>query len=284
MVARIIIIMMAFVSNTWNRAGLIVIVATFLSIVSAARAVSLKDLVARISAESMPAASVIGGAVDLDGSEYLSDGVSGYLSGATSVTIAVWVKPAIRRSYMTFISSRGASFSSLNTADSTNTWHARFYAATTSFATSGAAVIALGEWSYVVGTWARSNAPTIYLNAVGYNNGTVKNTAFGHDDFYRIGTDDFSTANRTTIGVIDDISVWRNRALSDAEIVELYNGGVGKPVTSLSTGTNGLVRYWKLDDGLSDSSATQALDTVSGTYAIGTAIGSGDWTNGIVPQ
>jgi hypothetical protein len=102
-------------------------------------------------------------------------------------------------------------------------------------------------------------------------------------DVFRVGYDDANAANKFN-GAIDDVALFRNRILDVAEIAELYNSGAGKPVTSLSTGTNSLVRYWKLDDGLSNSSATQALDTVSGTYAVGTAIGAGDWTNGIVPQ
>jgi len=100
---------------------------------------------------------------------------------------------------------------------------------------------------------------------------------------FRVGYDDYATTRRWR-GLVDDIAIYRNRALTSNEVVELYNGGIGKPVTSLSTGTNGLIRYWKFDDGLSNSSATQALDIVSGTYIRGTGIGSGDWTNGIVPQ
>jgi hypothetical protein len=84
-------------------------------------------------------------------------------------------------------------------------------------------------------------------------------------------------------GLLDDVSIW-SRGWTSNDVIEIYNGGAAKKANALSTGTNGLIRYWPFDDGLSNSSATQALDTVSGTYAIGTAIGSGDWTNGIVPQ
>jgi hypothetical protein len=98
----------------------------------------------------------------------------------------------------------------------------------------------------------------------------------------RIGWDELNVAYRWG-GLVDDVGVY-TRAWTSNEVSEAYAAGLGKPLTSMSAGTNGLVGYVKLDDGLASSSATQAVDTVRGVYWIGTAIGSGDWTNGIVPQ
>lgn len=99
------------------------------------------------------------------------------------------------------------------------------------------------------------------------------------DGVFRIGFES-STASRKFTGLIDEASIW-TRALSSNEVAELYNNGLGKRTEQLSTGTNGLIRLWHLDESGSDSNA---YDSASGTYATGTAIGTGDWVPGKVPQ
>jgi hypothetical protein len=75
-------------------------------------------------------------------------------------------------------------------------------------------------------------------------------------------------------GLIDDLSVAKNRALSGAEVSELYASGNAKPFASLSTGTSGAVGYWTFNETFS-ASVTNAYDSISGRYAIGTGIGAG---------
>ena len=249
-----------------------------------ASAVSLKDLVARISASVIPA-SVLGGAVDLDGStEYFSEGNSSLLNGATSMSLVVWCtyRPNMP-DYAGLLVATGVKRNSLQArlnSDYQFTFYANSACATTPIGSAKQSTWT--NWFLVVGVYQMSNSIAIYQNTSMYER-TTNLPPISDSGIFRVGYDDYSTVRRWR-GLVDDTAIYRNRALTSNEVVELYNGGIGKPVTSLSTGTNGLIRYWKFDDGLSNSSATQALDIVSGTYIRGTGIGSGDWTNGIVPQ
>ena len=255
---------------------------------SLAYAVSLKDLVARISADVVPAASAIGGAVDLDGStEYFADNSTTLLNSATSFSFSVWVySRSIAPEYQPIFANNGTYRIVLSTSGRYGLPRNRYYV-TTFFAGVTYGVVTpnytTNKWQHLCAT----QSPTTWdiwldgvsLGAASRSMGTVR-----QDSVFRLGGDPFSAVYKFN-GMIDDAGIYINRVLTSNEVAEIYGAGTSpKKLTSLSTGTNGLVRYWKLDDGISNSSATQALDTVSGTYATGTAIGSGDWTNGIVPQ
>jgi hypothetical protein len=264
--------------------------AVVLALASVCGAVGLRDVIARRSAAVAAAAAALGGAVDLDGtSEYLSDTSSTLLNTSTQATICAWVKNngSTNRSRGIIFSRDASAYLGLSlTASGTNRFACVVLATgglNATFSSQNSA--SPGEWKFVCGVWSSVPPALLYVNGAIDTNaitfsatGTILQT-----DVLRIGYDDLTPTNLFP-GVIDDVSVYKNRALTSAEIAELYNSGVGKPATSLSTGTNGLVRYWKLDDGLSNSASTNAYDSASGTYATGTGIGSGDWTDGIVPQ
>ena len=252
---------------------------------SPAWAVSLKDLVARISAESIPAASVIGGAVDLDGStEYFTD-PSASLFDVPDLTYLCWFNPRTHVNYAGLIANYSGNYSiALQLYNS----YGGVYVANYQTAGSGSngtigitGCYTSNAWNMACVTFTKNGNAVLYVNTT---NKTLAGMTINCrvNDNVRLGYEDYNAARKFN-GLLDECSIW-TRALSSNEVMELYNGGLGKPATSLSTGTNGLLRYWKLDDGLSNSSATNAYDSASGTYATGTAIGSGDWTNGIVPQ
>jgi hypothetical protein len=237
-------------------------------------------------------ALVIGNAVDLDGStEYLSDSSTTLLNGATSCTFSIWCNPAVmpndadQRGIMgsyyagaavqtgiRFYGNRGSApinVFSFGIATSPNY----------SFVAGANNSVSTGVWHHVVGTWAMAGSIVLYVNSSALSNPSSSNSA-SQNSTTKIGWENISPAFRFN-GLIDEAAIFKNRVLTASEVAELYNGGVGKPVQNLSTGTNGLVRLWHLDE---SGSATNAYDSASGTYAIGSYIGTGDWVPGKVPQ
>lgn len=222
----------------------------------------------------------IGNAVDLDGSsEYLRDssGISPAF-GKTNCTFTAWVKLAGAPSSTAGIISSwlvGPNQTSGIVLSSTlypSMWH-----------NAGSGVTSTNQmltnqWYFLVGTLDGTRA-RIYVNTTqtsgnGYTGGT-----FGSNSLC-IGSLE-GVSSRTVKGVIDEVSVWTNRALNLAEIQELWNGGTGKPTEQLSTGTEGLARLWRLDE---SGTTTNAYDSASGTYANGVSIGTGDWVDGKVKR
>ena len=81
------------------------------------------------------------------------------------------------------------------------------------------------EWHHVVGTYDSSEI-SIYLDGVKFSDssiGTAKTT-----DNFKIGWDDHSSSQtiRFFKGNIDEVGIW-NRALSQEEVLHLYNNGEG---------------------------------------------------------
>jgi hypothetical protein len=248
-----------------------------------ASAVSLRDLVARISAAGVAGwtPGPIGGAVDLDGStEYLSDTDSVLLTNSPAFTMACWVNIATCTAYGGILYSRATKVVGL-ALGAANAPEIQFYTYTATenmVVFPGSNSVATGVWTHVVGVCSTGDVLRLYLNNILYTNAAKITKLPAQSDVFRIGFDDFNSARKLR-GKIDDVAIW-TRALSPGEVTDLYNNGIGKPATAVST--NGLVRYAKLDDGLTDAAATNAYDQ-SGVYWTGTGIGSGDWTNGIVP-
>jgi hypothetical protein len=249
-----------------------------------------KDMLAAFWAKSgSPAAPVLGGAVDLDGGEYFSDSSSTLLNGATNFSFTAWVMNGnANPAYDGIICSRssGNQITGLVTSGSFNNPPNRFLFfinnAVNVFSSVTSYTNMLSRFGFVVAVYDGSKLKMFC--DLSYTETSSAGLTNFQNDVFRIGFDDFAS-DRKFIGLIDDVSIW-NRALTSNEVVELYNGGVGKPIASMSTGTNGLVRYWKLDDNFAYPAAalTQAVDSVSGTFAAGTGINSNDFVTGIVPQ
>lgn len=261
-------------------------IAAVLALASVASGVGLRDLIARRSA------AALGGAVDLDGStEYFSDGTAALMNNATAATWVAWIKLTAGTTNQTrgVIVSRDGSFlsglaiTSLGTNMGAMTAYDGGGSPFAAYTTNN--VLTPGVWHHLAGVFQKGVPLKVFLNGVNATRTTVGTPANNLNivDVFRIGYDDGNAANKFA-GAIDDVALFQNRILNVAEIAEIYNSGAGKSITDLSTGTNGLVRYWKLNDGLTNSTAANAYDSASGTYATGTGIGSGDWTNGIVPQ
>ena len=77
---------------------------------------------------------------------------------------------------------------------------------------------------------------------------------------------------------IDDVRIWKNAALSAADVTTLYNGGRGQfPLNQLSA--NETVA-WRFDEG----SGTTATDAVAGLVLTTAGATPVEWTRGIVPS
>ena len=228
------------------------------------------------------------GAVDLNGSdEYFTESLSAsnVMFGATSLTYSVWAFAKASGANDGLICLRpnitGSGLNGIANGNTDNSQNLIYFHNGGAYASS-ANNFTTGAWHHVVVTWVISNAASMYIDGIPSTVGaTSPKTAVGQG-VATLGADR-AAAGRVFYGVLDDVAIFKDRALASNEVAEIYNSGVGKPVTSLSTGTNGLVRYWKLDDGLTDPNASNALDSVSGGYATGTSVGLGDWTNGIIP-
>ncbi|MDO8717127.1 MAG: LamG-like jellyroll fold domain-containing protein, partial [Dehalococcoidales bacterium] len=110
-------------------------------------------------------------------------------------------------------------------------------------AVSGSA-ITINTWKYVV--WGRSGTEEfIYVNNV--KSSTTLSCASLTPDVPRIGIHQGLATATAFNGLIDDVRFY-NRALSQAEVTQLYKQGAAKlgvsPVNSLTTG---LVGYWTFD-------------------------------------
>ena len=254
--------------------------------VSTAYAVSLKDLVARLS-ENVSAPIMYGTSVNLDGSnEWMDQRALYLLDGASSYSISAWVySMGLNTNYPGIYTARGTLLNGLSITPQTNGACPVFYAGgRNSYSTTA---LPTNTWVHLVGIAVMSNAPKLYVNGVIADIvGTNIQTSFFNDGYWTIGSESRNNyTDREFKGLIDECVLWKNRVLTTNEIAELATGvkvETNKNFSSTGVSMNtGLLRLNHLDGTGSDSNI---VDSKSGTLWTGHQIGSGDWTNGIVPQ
>lgn len=81
------------------------------------------------------------------------------------------------------------------------------------------------EWSMLTLVHDTGTEMSTYYNGVWYDNFTALGSNVDNNDF-RIGRDGNGADSLTA--VFDEVGIW-NRTLTDAEVLELYNGGAGLP-------------------------------------------------------
>ena len=232
------------------------------------------------------AATVIGNAVDLDGSsEYFTTTQSNINFGATSVTVCAWVNATSNQTavgkigWVCGFSPSQAEWRFMVTGGKVVL---QVYQSNLTLAqndVSAASAISSNSWHFLVGVANGSNVG-VYVDGVSHGSNTAYNGTINNINAVgKIGQADQNAA-RYFSGLIDEVAIYKNRAFTSNEVVEAYAGGVGKPLQTMSTGTNGLVRLWHLDE---SGSQSNAYDSASGTWATGTAI-SNDWVTGKVPK
>jgi hypothetical protein len=82
-----------------------------------------------------------------------------------------------------------------------------------------------GVWTHVVGTISGTTA-TLYVNGVSAGTGTFSGTRNSLTNLTSIGGGFSDSGERILQGDIDEVGFW-NRALTQAEVTALYNGGAG---------------------------------------------------------
>lgn len=133
--------------------------------------------------------------------------------------------------------------------------------------TTTSTTINLNTLVHVVMTWESGSAPTIYLNGVKASySATASVTTPGNDSANAlfIGSND---GNRTFDGIIYATRIYRNKALSAAEVLTAYQAG-RKAVSPVS----GCTSQYLFNEGTGSS----LLDSVGG---INGTISGASWTN-----
>jgi len=93
---------------------------------------------------------------------------------------------------------------------------------------------ALNTWNHFVITFDGTNGK-IYINGVLQ---PTTNTIVGTytrmqntSSIVRIGSNDTTSANTAQLGITDEVAIWKNKELTEIEVLELYNkGNAGLPI------------------------------------------------------
>jgi len=147
-----------------------------------------------------------------------------------------------------------------------------------------------GNWYHIVGVYDSTNTKLkIFVNGI-KTEVTASGSATDTNDIFSIGAE--GSNGQYFDGLIDDVAIF-NRALTDAEIQEIYQGGADIRITTDSAGTNLVDHEIVTWDSTNEKGEIWAkLGTVQATadtsfyiwYDNGTAItttnGTGVWSNG----
>ena len=182
-----------------------------------------------------------------EGNNYFSSGSKSILNGATNLTISVWVKPTSPGGSDGIVTMRGSQFWGIVMADAnTPQWRVNGGSQNSSID------IRSDSWSHLALVWSSNGVTRLYVNGeVGAENTNSYSGALAVNDYWRVGTDDYSTGARTFHGLIDDVALW-DRALSEAEVQELYKLGIhGWDASYLNDEPGGDdIRFLPVTDGL----------------------------------
>ena len=130
--------------------------------------------------------------------------------------------------------------------------------------------ISTGSWQHVVITRASSNTVTVYLNGIAGGTTLTWNEAFAPD---AIGTSNNGTRQYFD-GRIAQVAIWDDVALPEAQVRSIYIQGLSFDIETtaddaLTNLETGLVHYWVLDGGVSDSKGSNHLTASSDCTATG---------------
>ena len=193
--------------------------------------------------------------VNFDSLDYFADTGGGFFNGATSVSVSSWMRMDSVSSINRIITSNWPTTASqrqylLRWSDNTGNGF-QFYlygpggATSPSFvlAESGSTVTAVADrWYSVVGTWDGSNIK-IYVDGVERGSEASSGSVQSVTNANWIGR--YSTSSYMD-GNLSNIAYWKNTALTQAEVTEIYNAGVP---TDLSNFSGTAPTYWYTLDG-----------------------------------
>ena len=179
--------------------------------------------------------------IKFDGTDYFADTGGGFFDSATSVSISCWMKMEDISAGRPVISNWGTSASDrqylIRWADNTGNGF-QFYFYGPNGATSGSFVLAesastvtavTDRWYNVVGTWDGSNI-RIYVDGVERGSEASSGSVQSVTSANWIGR--YSTTYMD--GNLSNIALWKNTALTQAQITEIYNAGIPTDLSSFS--------------------------------------------------
>lgn len=163
------------------------------------------------------------GAVFNGSSQYFTVGTS-LLSNYTALTVAGWVKLDVNNTYMRFVSKTDSStYNQMIRLTNTGKLVAHVHT-TTETTITGSTTLSTGTWYHFAYTYDGSNI-NLYLN--GSTDATqVSKTGTLPTKAQTVNIGRESAGSEYIDGMLDEIGIW-SRALSGAEISELYNSGNG---------------------------------------------------------
>lgn len=237
-----------------------------------------------MSQSTSPTLGKIGQALNFNGSNsyaVITDNDS--LDSTNKLTISAWVKPTVLDSGAHGVVVKRDSFA-VNDSYNLFFWHATADWCMDWVSERGCWVSELpaGQWYHVVavfdGTVGASNRGKLYVNNVlrltsNVSVDSIPNTSSN----LHIGS---ITSAGTGIfnGSIDEVRIYKDRALSASEITELYNQGQEKiNASQTSKLTSGLVGYWTMDG--ADTTSTTITDKSPSGGNNGTLNGAGGSQN-----
>jgi len=196
----------------------------------------------------------------------MSSAVSG-IAAEDNFTISAWV-------YMDAIDERP--LFGLN-AEINNHWIQFTNATVMGFKGTGAEVslthgltISTGSWQHVLITRASSNTVTVYLNGIAGGTTLTWDEAFAPD---AIGTSNNGTRQYFD-GRIAQVAIWDDVALPEAQVRSIYIQGLSFDIKTtaddaLTNLQTGMVHYWVLNGGVSDSQGSNTLAPSASCTATG---------------
>jgi len=167
----------------------------------------------------------IGSALNFNGTnQYVTmDAVANDFSTTTAVTIAAWIKNT-ETGEGDWFSNNGTNGQYLlcQYGNVQRFYEGGWQPATTPITNNGL-------WHYVVAVRDSSMYVTIYVDGVNVGGNYTSTVYLDSADRWSLAQEwDDTTPSDFYTGIIDEVAIW-DRALSSAEVTELYNGGAGKP-------------------------------------------------------
>ena len=177
--------------------------------------------------------------------DYIDCGNDSVLTPANAISISLWVKTIDTRNFRGLIDKWNGTSSTGYMIDlgpsGANQGKARFsIGAQTSLSTT--VTINDGDWHHVVVT-CNNSIGFIYLDGLQNNTASLTLSDISNSDNLKIAGDNASTFHLD--GKIDETAIW-NTALTDAQILEIYNSGRPKDLSSFS-GT-APTNWWRLGE------------------------------------
>jgi len=188
--------------------------------------------------------------LQLDGTnDYVTVGNSTMVDGWGAITYSTWFKMDVWNDYGAIIAARGSSLNGVSPSYAASQKITGYIAADSLCTVSSSATFEVGTWYHVVLIGEAGSKARLFINGV-EDSATQGDTITGtisQDDVFKIGYDDFSSA-RQFEGELDEIMIFNN-ALSDNEILELYN----LKFNTKDYTHNNLVSKWEFENNYNDS-------------------------------